>query len=141
VAKMKKGFCWSVKREGSNPNGYVKKNTQKCHPQFSLPPISVSSLREYSLLIVWMKKTTRCWISGILWCITSRWRAFVAVGTVVGHSGFLLLSIFKNAPVMRVISRLKNNFHSQSHAFNYITFILQEPELLYTRNGMKLKYR
>jgi len=42
---------------------------------------------------------------------------------------------------MRVISWLKNNFHSQSHAFNYITFLLQEPELLYTRNGTKLKYR
>lgn len=42
---------------------------------------------------------------------------------------------------MRVISRLKNNFHSQSHAFDYITFTLQEPELLSTRNGMKLKHR
>jgi len=42
---------------------------------------------------------------------------------------------------MRVISRLKNKFHSQSHAFNYITFILQEPELLSTQNGMKLKHR
>jgi len=40
-----------------------------------------------------MKETTRCWISGILWCITSRWGAFVAVGTVVGHSVLYLSNI------------------------------------------------